>query len=63
MTEVQENLLLKWLENDIDDEDAQLLIKDFDASNLRHNLIILESLTLTKGNVEDKYQDFLKMKK
>ena len=63
MTKVQENLLLKWLENDIDDEDAQLLIKDFDASNLRHNLNILESLTLTKGNVENKYQDFLKMKK
>lgn len=29
MTKVQENLILKWLECEIDDEDAQLLIKDF----------------------------------
>ena len=62
MTKVQENLMLKWLESEIDDEDAQLLIKDFDATNLRHNLKIIESLTLTNESVEDKYSDFVKMK-
>lgn len=54
--------MLKWLECEIDDEDAQLLIKDFDATNLRHNLKIIESLTLTNESVEDKYNDFVKMK-
>ena len=62
MTKVQENLIVRWLESEIDDEDAQLLIKDFDAANLRHNLKIIESLTLTNESVEDKYNDFVKMK-
>ncbi|MBK8052677.1 MAG: hypothetical protein IPK35_05200 [Saprospiraceae bacterium] len=61
MTKVQENLMVKWLENDIDDEDAQLLIKDFDASNLEFNLKMVDGFTLKNGFIEDKWNDFQKL--
>lgn len=62
MTKVMENLMVKWLDNEIDDEDARLMIKDFDAENLRNNLKKMDDLSFTNKSIEDSWQDFLKRK-
>ena len=62
MTKVQENLMLKWLNKHIDDEDAQLLIKDFDPDNLKHNLDLFDNLILRQTNINDSWSEFLNRK-
>lgn len=62
MTKVQENLMLKWLNKHIDDEDAQLLIKDFDPDNLKHNLDLFDNLIIRQTNINDSWSEFLNRK-
>ena len=59
MTKPFENIMVQWLEGHLDDIDASLLLKGFDAENLRNNLDILDRLVPNTEITEKKWDEFI----
>ncbi len=59
MTQVQENLMVKWLNDQLDDVDATLLIPNFDPKNLRYNLDCVDNMKFCQKSLSHCWDNFL----
>jgi hypothetical protein len=61
MTKVQENLIVKWLDGQLDDTDAMLLIQDWDAENMRQHMMSLEHIKIGARDADACWVSFEQM--
>ena len=59
MTKPFENIMVQWLEGHLDDIDASLLLKGFDAENLRNNLDLFNKMIPNPKATDQNWNDFV----